>query len=450
MVTEERTYFGIDSAIARAEREAEASLAQVNQALTRKVEADERQKRTIASSIAAPSSKNQWLRSPDVAAKDAVRNCATPRHPGSIAPVTLREPLPTEPPMDQLDGAFYARVAQVGERIFTCSSGIRYAYFTEGDPADPTVLCIHGMCQNKYLWLEPEAIEGVFLIAIDRVGHGSSSAAPVNYGFDKAVRDVIELLDARGIKQLYLVGHSAGGTWAMNLAAALRERALGVALLASPFDYFHQSFSDEMRAMVFPPQMLQFAATIQAGGCKAALLRCAAAVLFSRTSVKRQGEDFGLAAEYASTPRKGEGGDDVSFAEMDRDHFFVTKTLLSYYGLQGGFIGASGFVSDIERQAVRWAYDPACITCRTFVYTGDLDATIRPRASRFIQRTIPGAELVIFPHHGHATILLETPRVIRALVEGQSVDSRYAVDDGATAAQFVKGIFFDAELYESV
>ena len=207
-----------------------------------------------------------------------------------------------------------------------------------------------------------------------------------------------------------------------------------------------------MRKVFFPQEALDFAATLQAGGVMASVYRCGMAAYLTRSCVYKPGKDYGMAAEYVNTPRAtsgeyAEGGDEVSFGEMDRDHFFVTKTMLSYYGLQGGLIGASGFVSDIERQSKRCEYDPADITCKAFVYAGEMDGMIKPLASRLMHREIPGAELIMLPHHGHATIMLEAPRVIRALVEGRSVSSRHAVDDAAVAAQCVEGVLFDAGVF---
>ena len=105
-----------------------------------------------------------------------------------------------DPPLKAYDPAYLERKAQVGEKIFKLKSGRQLAYFTEGNPEDPAVLCLHGLSQNKYAWLQPQPIPGVYLIAVDRQGHGSSSPydgytpfAPFLYS--DCVGEFMELLD---------------------------------------------------------------------------------------------------------------------------------------------------------------------------------------------------------------------------------------------------------------
>ena len=95
------------------------------------------------------------------------------------AAITFTKPVPTTPPLPAYDPAYLARKAEVGEKTFALKKpGRRLAYFTEGNPADPAVLCLHSLGQSKWEWLFPKPLPGVFLIAVDRQGHGASTAYP--------------------------------------------------------------------------------------------------------------------------------------------------------------------------------------------------------------------------------------------------------------------------------
>ena len=83
---------------------------------------------------------------------------------------TFTKPVPcgTQDPLTAYDPAYVARKKEVGEKILTLKNGRHLAYFTEGDPADPAVLCLHSLGQCKTEWLFPKPLPGVFLIAVDR------------------------------------------------------------------------------------------------------------------------------------------------------------------------------------------------------------------------------------------------------------------------------------------
>ena len=58
---------------------------------------------------------------------------------------------------------------------------------------------------------------------IDQRGHGESGAPPGPYSRADLAADVVAVLDAEGIEQTILVGHSMGGIVAMETALALPE-----------------------------------------------------------------------------------------------------------------------------------------------------------------------------------------------------------------------------------
>ena len=143
-----------------------------------------------------------------------------------LAAFTFKKAVPTEPALTAFDVKFMSRLAEIEKKTFTVTlkSGRKLCYFdelggSESDPASlPVVLCIHGMGQSKELWIEPEPIPNIRMIAIDRIGHGGSSPQPAPYLFRDGVPEIMEFLDQIGIVgKFYIVGHSAGAGWALQV-----------------------------------------------------------------------------------------------------------------------------------------------------------------------------------------------------------------------------------------
>jgi pimeloyl-ACP methyl ester carboxylesterase len=110
-----------------------------------------------------------------------------------------------------------------------------YAY-TGGrafDPALPAVVFIHGAEHDHCVWVLQSrylAHHGRAVLAVDLPGHGRSDGPPL--GSVEAMADwMIALLDAAGVKQAALVGHSMGALVAVECAARHPERISRIALV---------------------------------------------------------------------------------------------------------------------------------------------------------------------------------------------------------------------------
>ena len=114
-----------------------------------------------------------------------------------------------------------------------------YAY-TGGkpfDPAQPTVVFIHGVLNDHSVWILQSrhfAYSGWNVLAIDLPGHGRSQGTPPA-SVEEAAQSVIALLNAVGAQQAALVGHSFGSLIALQAAATAPERVSQLVLCGTAF-----------------------------------------------------------------------------------------------------------------------------------------------------------------------------------------------------------------------
>ena len=89
------------------------------------------------------------------------------------------------------------------------------------DPANPSILLLHGGGQNRFSWKNTGQIladEGFHVVALDSRGHGDSDRAPnANYTVDALCADTLAVLDQIG-RPVILIGASMGGMTGMLVA----------------------------------------------------------------------------------------------------------------------------------------------------------------------------------------------------------------------------------------
>lgn len=114
-----------------------------------------------------------------------------------------------------------------------------YAY-TGGkdfDAAKPTVVFIHGVLGDHSVWILQSrylAHHGWNVLAIDLPGHGRSGGEPPST-VQEAAATVLALLDALGVRQATLVGHSFGSLIALDAAASAPDRVQGLVMVGTAF-----------------------------------------------------------------------------------------------------------------------------------------------------------------------------------------------------------------------
>jgi pimeloyl-ACP methyl ester carboxylesterase len=117
--------------------------------------------------------------------------------------------------------------------------GVELAGEEAGEGA-PVVL-LHGLtATRRYVVMGSRSLErsGHRVIAYDARGHGRSSPAPARdaYAYDELGRDLIAVLDARGIERAVLAGASMGAHTLLWAALRAPERVAGLVVITPAYD----------------------------------------------------------------------------------------------------------------------------------------------------------------------------------------------------------------------
>jgi pimeloyl-ACP methyl ester carboxylesterase len=116
-----------------------------------------------------------------------------------------------------------------GRQVYAATGGRAF------DAGKPVIVFQHGAGMDHTVWQLPArsfAWHGHSVLAPDLPGHGRSEG-PALRSVTEMATWVARLLDAVGVRQAALVGHSMGGAIALEAAAAQPERITRVALLGT-------------------------------------------------------------------------------------------------------------------------------------------------------------------------------------------------------------------------
>lgn len=123
-------------------------------------------------------------------------------------------------------------------------NGVRIHYLRSGH--GESVVMIHGLAANVAFWylkLVPRLVDRFEVTVYDLRGHGMSEMTPSGYDPRSLSLDLSALLDHCGIERAHVVGHSFGGSIAVEYALAHPERVRTLTL-ADAVLYAVQPFDD--------------------------------------------------------------------------------------------------------------------------------------------------------------------------------------------------------------
>ncbi|MHB1786107.1 MAG: alpha/beta fold hydrolase [Acidimicrobiales bacterium] len=103
----------------------------------------------------------------------------------------------------------------------------------------PPLVLLHGITLSVATWVYQlrELSSSYRVIAVDQRGHGRSTPGSEKLGIDRLSRDLVAVLEDRGVSGAVVVGHSMGGMVSLHTAArygpAFQRRVKGLALVAT-------------------------------------------------------------------------------------------------------------------------------------------------------------------------------------------------------------------------
>jgi pimeloyl-ACP methyl ester carboxylesterase len=263
-----------------------------------------------------------------------------------------------------------------------------------GDRAGAPVLICHGLADSRLAaqWLRPAAEElGLCVIAPDRPGTGRSDRRRLG-GLGDWAADATLILDALHVDSAALLGISGGGPFAAACAVRIPGRVRSLMLVSA------------LGAPDWPTNGI-------APGERMSLMLAAHAPAFSAWSLDRLAALARLRPELflrlAATAQPE--ADIRALQHPGLRESFLTSYVEAFRG------GSWGVAQDLRLLTQSWDFDLGSITAPTWVQHGDADTTVPVQHARLYAGAIPGAQLRIYPGHGHFSIFREPRDVLAAL-----------------------------------
>ena len=243
------------------------------------------------------------------------------------------------------------------------AAGIYYSYYDgNGKQGRMPVVLLHGAGGNHLYWpSEIRRLQGYPVYALDLPGHGRSEG-PGHQSVGDYATSVFNWMDAAGLHQVVLVGHSMGGAIALSMALRYPDRVAALILLGS-----------------------------------GARLRVAPAILDSAASPTTFHNAIAVVINWAFSPQTP-----AALTALAEKRMAETRQSVFY----ADFLACDAFDETTRLQEIHL---PA------LVITGMDDRMTPLRYAQFLVDHIPGSELKLVPNAGHM-VMLEQPRLVAELV----------------------------------
>lgn len=248
-----------------------------------------------------------------------------------------------------------------------------YAY-TGGKAFDaslPAVVFIHGGSHDHSVWaLQTRwcAHHGYGVLAIDLPGHGRSDGPPLAR-IEEMADWIVGVLDAAGVANAALVGHSMGSLIALDCAGRNRDRVRALALIGTAMP------------MKVSPELLAATQTDEASA--QGMIN-----VWSHASI----------AHYPGNPGPG-------FWVMGENLRLLQRQKPGV--LHSDFAACNAYAAGMERAAQ--------VACPALVVLAGSDLMTSPRSGRALAAAIAGAKTVTIPGSGHALMAEKPDPVLDAL-----------------------------------
>lgn len=258
--------------------------------------------------------------------------------------------------------------------------GIELAYRTVGDDQSPAVVFLHGWASSQRMWQDaPSRLGRAYrCVTIDLPGHGASGKPEWTWYTIPNFTDVVAaFLEALGLGRTSLVGHSMGGTIALELASR-GSPALESVVAVNP---------------VVSGRVYSRSIPVRPGWIDGA--------------VRVSRRVWPSASRFLTRPPEAIRRRTPDYVLRNTEDFAMT-TADSMLGSMNAVLAW-----DLRPQLVR-------IRTRTLVIVGTSDRVISPQEGELAAQEIPGARLLRLPsaHHPNDEIPLSFYSAIEAFLAG--------------------------------
>lgn len=263
-----------------------------------------------------------------------------------------------------------------------------------GEPGAVRVLVCHGLADSRltaHLFTEVARELGLLIIVPDRPGTGRTDRRRLDRVADW-VQDAALVTDELGAGSVAVAGISAGGPFAAACAAQLPGRVTSLTLI-SPLGLPGWPTSGMATGERLSLELARHAPDFGGWflGRLDALARRSPA-LFMRLAT----------SELPDVDRR-------ALAQPGERETFLTSYAEAFRQ------GSWGVAQDLRVLARPWGFQFSSITVPAFVHHGDADTTVPLQHARRYAEAIPGAQLRVYPGHGHFSILDESRQILAPL-----------------------------------
>jgi pimeloyl-ACP methyl ester carboxylesterase len=261
-----------------------------------------------------------------------------------------------------------------GKHAKVLGADVHYVEAGEG----PALLLIHGLGASTFSYRKNIAALGrrFRTVALDLPGFGFSTRSVPGLSLTAQARYVAAFLDALGIENASLAGHSMGGTVVQRFALNCPERVERLVLIDSTTDAQMRSAAWLSRpAKALLPAFVSFVLHF-----KPVRLRWLGAAVYDRS--------------------------------------YLTPEVLSGYAAPGRVRGNVAAFQRLLIDRTRDApIDASRIRAPTLILWGEADRIVRPAVGQRLHEEIPGSQLIIVPKAGHWVPEEQPEAVNHSLIE---------------------------------
>jgi pimeloyl-ACP methyl ester carboxylesterase len=114
-------------------------------------------------------------------------------------------------------------------QIVTEPDGVHIEYRTYGK-GEPAIILVHGWATDANYWnAQFDPLKAKYtVVAVNLAGHGGSTRSRTDWSMDNYGEDVATVARRLPNQQIILVGHSMGGTVALEAARRIGDRVIGI------------------------------------------------------------------------------------------------------------------------------------------------------------------------------------------------------------------------------